>query len=441
MDQSFLSDEKIAELAQKSKFIQRYGGKITAKDFLEIMVFNDKNLKKQSLNDLSIDFLESHNIRLRKQSINERINDKAVDFIKQVLGEVLKAQIKIEKGEFRHFNRLLIKDSTSFQLNEALSDSYPGSGGGGSAAGIRFQFEFDYLKGAILDLSLHAFNEPDATDSKKTLERIQAKDLILRDLGYMNLGVLKAIDAKGAYYLSRLNVSTKVYERQGEAYKEISFRALRQRMLEEGTTVKELEVYAGRQKLKSRLVMYLLPETIYQRRLNRHKAINQKKQRGQVAKEIKGRAHFNLFLTNTREDQISKEQIWSLYRLRWQIELVFKIWKSLVELDKIKKVKKARLELYFYSKLLLIILGWQVLRQVSAWLYRYEKKALSIMKSYKSILKKLTTQGLEILTKVDCLKEILLKFYKLSREYHTLERHGKEPTSFEIFMNLGIVIR
>jgi len=440
LDQSFLSEEEIEELAKRSKFIQRYGGKIRAKDFLEIMVFNDNNLKSQSLNDLSIAFMKDHNIHLRKQSIDERINDKSVGFIKQVLEEVLKRQIKIEAKEFRHFNRLLIKDSTSFQVDESLFEVYPGSGGGGSSAAVRFQFEFDYLNGGIWDLSLHAFNDQDAIDSRRTLERIREKDLILRDLGYMNLKILQAIESKGAYYLSRLNVSTKVYERKGNSYQEISFKVLKKSMLEEGTTVKELEVYAGNQKLKSRLVIYLLPEAIYQKRLHRQKEINQKKQRGPVNQQVKARAHFNLFLTNTKETQISKEQIWSLYRLRWQIELVFKVWKSWVELDKIKKVKKARLELYFYSKLLLIILGWQVIWQISNWLYRYERKALSIIKSYKSITKKLVKQGLAILTKADCLKDVLLEFYQLSREYHLLERHGKEPSSFEIFMNLGIII-
>jgi hypothetical protein len=102
------------------------------------------------------------------------------------------------------FQRILIKDSICFQIDESLAASYPGSGSSGSATAVRIQFEYDLLNGHINDLSVQAFNDQDATNSIETLELTQPGDLIICDLAYMNLGVIKRRIAKGASLLCRL---------------------------------------------------------------------------------------------------------------------------------------------------------------------------------------------------------------------------------------------
>ncbi len=90
-----------------------------------------------------------------------------------------------------NINRILIKDTVCFQIDESLKEIYPDSGGDGSEAAIRIQFEYDLLSGTITDLSINAFNEQDATDSIATIEKTKQGDLILRDLADMSLAVLK----------------------------------------------------------------------------------------------------------------------------------------------------------------------------------------------------------------------------------------------------------
>ena len=74
------------------------------------------------------------------------------------------------------------KDSTCFQIDESLAEYYPGSGGSGSDASVRIQFEYDILSGKINDLSLNSFNDQDAKDSVATIELTEHGDLIIRDL-------------------------------------------------------------------------------------------------------------------------------------------------------------------------------------------------------------------------------------------------------------------
>ncbi|MEI6140130.1 MAG: hypothetical protein WCP85_12765 [Mariniphaga sp.] len=106
-----------------------------------------------------------------------------------------------------------IKDSTYFQLPPAYATLYPGSGGSGSKSMIRINFEYDFKICTIYDLSAHEFNEQDHTDSKSVSEIIQPKNLLIREVGYINQTYIKAIDKASAFYLNRPGATVGMYEK------------------------------------------------------------------------------------------------------------------------------------------------------------------------------------------------------------------------------------
>ncbi len=53
---------------------------------------------------------------------------------------------------------------------------------------------------------------------------------------------------------------------------------------------------------------------------------------------------------------LSIEQVALLYRVRWQIELVFKLWKSYCRLDHIQGLRRERVLFELYTKMIGIIL-------------------------------------------------------------------------------------
>ena len=71
-----------------------------------------------------------------------------------------------------------------------------------------------------------------------------------------------------------------------------------------------------------RLIIELVPEEVVATRLRRVDKYNKKKGR-QTGEECKKRARFNLFITNITEEMIDVEAIVKIYRIRWQIELIF----------------------------------------------------------------------------------------------------------------------
>jgi hypothetical protein len=212
----FFSQEELEILARESGFVKRTG-KITGSIFLELIIFNSEKLKAQSLNDLSVTLNQKYQIDMTKQSLNERFNENAVTLVQMALEKMLNSQIDRNKlFDIEGINRILVKDSVCFQLDESFADKYPGSGGSASKAAVRIQFEYDLLNGKIIDLSLNPYTRQDATD-------------------YV------LIDFKSIYHELKTKQQNKI----------------------------EKIVYLGKEKLKVRLFIYLMPEEEYARRIRK----------------------------------------------------------------------------------------------------------------------------------------------------------------------------
>ena len=190
----YFSDEELDQLARETRFVQ-HESKLKGSIFLGLLVFHSSSLKAQSLNDLAINLDKTYGVQIRKQSLHERFNQYALFFVKKALETLLRKHCKDIQSMFsgtKVFKRILLKDSTCFQIDSSLAAYYPGSGGSGSPASVRIQFEYDILNGTINDLSVNPFNRQDVTNSIETIHLTKKGDLIIRDLAYMCLNTIKA---------------------------------------------------------------------------------------------------------------------------------------------------------------------------------------------------------------------------------------------------------
>lgn len=434
----FFTRDELDLLAKESGFVKR-DSKLNGSLFMDLIIFNSENLKSQSLNDLSVVLKEEHAVDITKQSLHERFNKFAVVFLKEALEVLLCKQLEISPifKELEGIKRILIKDSICFQIDDSLSQYYPGCGGSGSKATVRIQFEYDLLRGSINDLSLNAFNDQDAKNSVATIELVNEGDLIIRDLAYVSLGVLKGVVERAAFYLCRLNTNVKVYEKKGDQYVEINFAKIRGSMKKRGLSMIDKEVFLGKKdKFRTRLVIHLMPDDEISERIRKARENNKKKGRNdQLTDEYLARAHLNLFITNAPVEVVPACHVWTLYRLRWQIELTFKIWKSICDIEKVKRVKKSRLECYIYSKLILVVLGWKILWKVSQHLFCTEGKAMSFYKAFKTFIRiKVVEVRNVFLNGEGNMSEFMYNFYALSRRNHLLEKKQENPTSLELLL-------
>ncbi len=87
-------------------------------------------------------------------------------------------------------------------------------------------------------------------------------------------------------------------------------------------------------------------------------------------------ARFVIVFTTFPEEEFSAEAVLEWYRIRWQVELVFKRFKSLAQLGHLPKYNEDSARAWLYGKLLLALLVEKVIRHaesISPWGYDLEK--------------------------------------------------------------------
>lgn len=378
-----LFDEpSLAQLARSTGLIERSSSRLTGLSFLMLNVFQPGSAKETSLNDMC-DYLEQEfGIVMAKQSLDERFNTHSCRFMKSCFEKTLRStlgQVNF-KGLAGKLNRLLLTDSTTFKLPEKLAVFYPGHGGAAGSSSIKLHYTYNLLSGSSEDLQLECGCKNDLPYRLKNCE-VEHKDLVIRDLGYFNTSVFKQVAQAGAYYLSRYKTKTKLFvERDGE-YQVLDIASV---LPPQGKSANLEGVFIGiKNKLKTRLIIEAVPVKIKEERLK----VLRKKSRGgkqwRVSQLRKDLAGFNIYLTNADKEVLPTKYIRSIYALRWQIELMFKAWKSLMELDKIKQFNIFRFECYLYGRLIAILLSQQIQNLFKVYLWETAEFELSEWKAYK----------------------------------------------------------
>ncbi|MDF1550939.1 MAG: IS4 family transposase [Bacteroidales bacterium] len=355
--------------------------------FLNSLFYDACSDTTKSMNALAINVKKEYKVEITKQGISERFTENAVKYVQAIIGEALLHQIthSINTGWFELFKRVLIKDSTKFDVSGNLAKQLPGFGGSASKAGVCIQYEFDIKAGQVNDLTITAANRPDSRDTKETINKVEKGDLYLRDLGYSVLSCFRAMQQAGAYFISKLNVGVVVYEKKGDKFVEMDFNKLYQMMTGCKTQRLSRQVYiGGKEKLPVRLVIDIMPETETIKRLKNINAYNKKKGH-KTSDNYKSRARFNLFITNIEEGILNDDEITKIYKLRWQVELVFKAWKSIFGIDNNEKMKYERLICLLNARLLLILINWEMFVHKRSELYKKTGKLLSINKCFKTL--------------------------------------------------------
>jgi hypothetical protein len=319
-----------------------------------------------SLEDLANDFCEQHGINISKQGLHERFNNFSVDFMNALLKEQISRQLScIQTPEvYKHFNRVRIKDSTRYSVPKEYASVYKGQGGIGTCAQISIQYEYDLLNGTAINLELTSACRNDQQDSRETLDNIEKGDLLIRDLAYTGKTYIGHIHSKEAFYLNRLNSKWHVFDKAGRC---IDFSKILKKQKKYSLPLTEMEIHIPIENeiVVSRLIISRVDSQTYKKRLEKAK-IAARSKGYQITDNFKTRAALNTFITNVPSDWLSADQVRSTYGLRWQIELIFKVWKSQGHISKIKTMKIQRFQCQLLARLLWLLLHWQALRMVQS---------------------------------------------------------------------------
>lgn len=385
MGDIFTSEELEATARETGFYIRK--SKVTPSVFFDLMMYDMSSGKSKSLNQLSVEARSEHDIGVTKQGLDKKFNEHTLEFLKSLIEKQLSVELdhQIDAGWLSSFKRVTIKDGTRFNLPEEYKDHFPGSGGSGSSAGACLQFEFDLKSGHVTDLDLTASNRPDVKDALELLDNVAQGDLVIRDLGYYAFKSFINILKKEAFFISRLGAKTNVFEMSCGDFKKLDFKAVYNQMKKGKLLRTYKDVFIGsEEKIPVRLVIELMPDDIYEQRMRKIRK-HHKKKGYKTSEEYKFLARFNLFITNVAKEILPDEVIPSLYRMRWQIELIFKIWKSIFGIHHIRKMKYQRWLCLLHFKLLMMIVNWNIIMAQRNYLYRRKGQLLSLNKCFKTL--------------------------------------------------------
>jgi hypothetical protein len=271
-----------------------------------------------------------------------------------------------------------------------MAEEFPGYDGDGTEACAQLQFEYDLLSGKIIELSIDKARVSDVTYAYKSNTSVKAGELILRDLGYCTFQTYKEINDRDAFYVSRLKAQANIYENKDGCFVQLSNEEIIERLQNSNEKYLDIPVYIGSEvKTPVRLIANLLDQEAINRRIRRKNI-----RKGKLSKKDELWTKHNVFVTNISKEHSNADDIYNLYKLRWQIELIFKSWKSILKVHLVKPMKTERFKCYLISKLIWIMVNWDMFMSFSDKLFEKDKRIISLYKCF-SIVKsqaKLLTQ-------------------------------------------------
>lgn len=348
-------------IARKTGFIKRLR-KLTGSGFVQTLVFGWLSNPTATLEELT-QTAASLGISITPQGLDKRFTQKAANFIKKVLESAVAtviAQKPVAIPVLQRFNGVYIQDSSTITLPDVLAVIYQGCGGStakNTSSSIKTQIRLNLNTGELIGPYLQPGKEHDQSSNLSQIPMPKGS-LRIADLGYFSLSDFKEFNTKGVYWLSRVKSLCGVYY-DGKRWDLL-------KLLEEHCRDSmDSKVLLGlKERVDCRLMAVRVPDEVA--KVKRCNIIKEAQRKGiDIALKL---ASFQVFCCNIPNELLSISEALVLMHTQWQIELIFKLWKSHGCIDEWRSEKPWRIMCEVYAKLIaMIIQHWILL--VGCWQY------------------------------------------------------------------------
>ncbi|MDQ2998272.1 MAG: IS4 family transposase [Chloroflexota bacterium] len=304
-------------------------------------------------------------VDIAPQALDQRFTLATATLLQQVLAASMHHHIAADPVAIpllQRFTSVRVHDSTTISLPDVLTSTWRGCGNATDrgTAGLKCGVQIDLLTGALCGIDLVDGRSSDHTLPVQHLP-LPAGSLRLADLGFYNLDVLAQIHADGGYWLSRVQSNTLVAYPGGKPQPLISVL----NDLGSMPTWDANVIMGVNGQIHARLLVRRVPTAVADQR--RRRIQDAAKDKGHpVSKATLALADWNVAITNVPRRLLSLAEALVLMRLRWQIELVFKLWKSHGRVDEWRTTNPARILCEIYAKLIGLVFQQWILA-ASSW--------------------------------------------------------------------------
>lgn len=413
------------KLARESGFCQRTR-KLSGAVFAQSLVFSLLNNPAATLDDFAETACDQLDVPVTAQAFDKRFGPAASVFFRELFLESFNRSFNSLRPALlpllRRFNGVFLRDATSLSLPACLAALFPGRGSGlvpqDHSAGVKLVFEAELTTGELTEVSIlpERANEKTAEVAGKPLPR---GALLLEDLGFLSGARLQTQIEQGVYVVSRIPTWTAVFDETGTRIDLVKL--LRKA---KGWKVERQVQIFHETKLKLRLLAVRLPEEEAEKR--RQQIRQEAKRRGRPVSQKKlDLCEWNILVTNAPREMLSAEQACLVRRVRWQIELVFKVFKSEGKIDDSRSRCPWRVLCETYAKLLaMVVQHWVLLASGYVMLIhsarraarRVRKKAMKLLRAIK---------------RMDKLARVIVGLAKTLQQRCRIVRRKAEPSTLD----------
>lgn len=330
-----LSADRVRQLAQETGFGKRRR-KLTPLRTVWLFVVGLGSGTANTLADLVRLFSDLSGETIRYKPFHDRLSKKGfpsffLRVCEELMSELLGPTLVCQKGRLARFRDVWIHDGTSFAVNDRLKPWFRGRFTKISPAAVEVHCTYSLFQGQAVALSV----APDCQGERDFLpEPSELRDrLLLVDRGYVSYDYFAAVDEAGGFYIARakdkklnprivrcLSGIAPSAKAEGQNLRDISLPNRTVDLIVSGTG------QAGKTEL--RLVIFYVAS---------------KKKR--------------VFLfTNLPREEFPAPVVATTYRLRWQIELLFKECKSYTQLQKFQTADRHIAEGLIWASLAALLL-------------------------------------------------------------------------------------
>lgn len=347
-------------LARRTGFVQRTS-KLTGALLAQTLVFGWLAEPHASLDALA-QTAAAVGVGISAQGLDKRLSEAAATFLDDLLRAAVHLVIAAEPVAIpllERFSAVVLCDSSTIALPSVLAPWWPGCTPG--TAALKLHVRYDLVSGQLTGPLLSDGRTSDRRTPVQTAP-LPPGALRLADLGFFTLDVFAQMSQTGVFWLSRLLSGTAVWTVGGERWEVLALLQAQQ-----SSTV-DLPIRLGtRHRLPARLLAVHLPPALADQRRYRLRQRAREKGTTPSATNLAWCDWF-IVVTNVPPSHLSLREALVLLRARWQVELLFKLWKEHGQVDTSTSGKPWRVLCEVYAKLLaMVVQHWLLL--TGCWTY------------------------------------------------------------------------
>jgi hypothetical protein len=352
-------EERANVLARETGCIERQR-KFSGADLLQTLVFGWLSHPDASLETLA-SVATLREVEVTDTAVHKRFTQACAHFLHAILEEmtsvVVEADLEIPLELVSRFEAVVLEDSSTVALPNELVTCWQGCGGapGEGHAAVKLHVRWELKRGSLQGPKLTHGRTSDRSSPFKE-DPLPAGSLYIADLGYLDWGSIAARRAGGSYTLTRAQARTLYWTVEGKPLK------LDPLLPQQVGQTKELWVrVADEHRYLMRLLIIRVPEEVAKRRradleaeaLRRNRPIRQR------AWEL---ADWTILRTSAPAHLLSLQEALVLLRERWQMEMLYKLWKQYGRIDEWRTGNQWRILCELYAKLIgLLLQHWLVI--------------------------------------------------------------------------------